>query len=109
MQVYLRLQGLWNMVRGMEQNQPDLGKGSKPAAIALHKKERIEWSNHDNQAIGIIQLQLIDNLYNKVGLTSYWTWENLEDAFGTPGLVVIHADFQRLSTLGWLVVTLPQR
>ena len=95
MQAYLRSQGLWNMVRGMEQNPPDLGKGSKPDAIALCKKERIEWSNHDNQVIGIIQLQLIDNLYNKVGLTSYRIWKNLEDAFGTPGPAIIHAELKK--------------
>ena len=95
MQAYLRSQGLWNMVRGMQQNPPELGKGSKPDAIALRKKEKIEWSNCDEQVIGIIQLQLIDNLYDKVGLTSYQTWKNLEEAFGTPGLAIIHADFKK--------------
>ena len=49
----------------------------------------------DDQAISIIQLQLIDNLYDKVGLTFYWTWKNLEDAFGTPGLAIIHTDFKK--------------
>ena len=83
------------MVRGIEQNPPELGEGSKPDAIALHKKERIEWSNRDDQAIGIIQLWLIDNLYDKVGLTSYTTWRNLEESFGTPGLAIIHADFKK--------------
>ena len=83
------------MVRGTEQNPPKLGEGSKPDAIALCKKERIEWSNCDNQAIGIIQLWLIDNLYDKVGLTSYRTWRNLEEAFGTPGPAIIHADFKK--------------
>jgi gag-polypeptide of LTR copia-type len=55
----------------------------------------MDWSNHDDQAIGIIQLQLIYNLYEKVGSNSWKTWKNLEDAFGTPGPVIIHADFKK--------------
>jgi Domain of unknown function (DUF4219) len=47
MQVYLRLQGLWNKVRGSEPNLPELGEGSKPELcegskpehVAFHKKE----------------------------------------------------------------------
>jgi hypothetical protein len=38
---------------------------------------------------------LINNLYDKVGATSYRTWKNLEDAFGTPGLAIIYADFKK--------------
>jgi hypothetical protein len=95
MMAFLRLQGLWNMVRGSELNLPELAADSKPEHIAFHRKERIEWSNHDNPAIGLIQLQLIDNLYDKVGTTSYRTWRNLKEAFGTPGLVIIHANFKK--------------
>ena len=95
MQAYLRSQGLWNMVKGSEQNPPNLGEGSKPDTIALCRREKIEQSNHDNQAIGIIQLWLIDNLYDKVGLISHRIWKNLEDAFGISGLAIIHADFKK--------------
>jgi hypothetical protein len=73
MQAFSRLQGLWNMVRGSEPNLPKLGEGSRPKHIAFHKKEWMDWSNHDDQAIGIIQLLLIDNLYKKVGSTSWKT------------------------------------
>jgi Domain of unknown function (DUF4219) len=95
MQAFLRSQGLWNMVRGLEPNLPELGKGSKPKHIAFPKKEWLDWSNQDDQAIGIIQLWLIDNLYDKVGQISYRTWKNLEESFGTPGPVIIHADFKK--------------
>jgi hypothetical protein len=54
MQAFLRSQGLWNMVRRLEPNLPELGEGSKPDAIALCKKEWLDWSNCDIQAIGII-------------------------------------------------------
>jgi Domain of unknown function (DUF4219) len=54
MQVFLRLQGLWNMVRGFEPNLPEFAVDSKPKHIAFHRKECIEWSNHDDQAIGLI-------------------------------------------------------
>jgi hypothetical protein len=83
------------MVRGFEPNPPELGEGFKPEHIAFHKKEWMEWSNCDDQAIGIIQLQLIDNLYEKVGSTWWKTSKNLEDTFGTPGLAIIHADFKK--------------
>jgi gag-polypeptide of LTR copia-type len=94
MMVYLRSQGLWNMVRGFEPSLPELAADSKPKHIAFYRKERLDWSNHDNQAIGIIQLWLIDNLYDKVASTSY-RWKNLEESFGTPGPAIIHADFKK--------------
>jgi gag-polypeptide of LTR copia-type len=34
-------------------------------------------------------------LYDKVGATSFRTWKNLEDSFGTPGPAIIHADFKK--------------
>jgi hypothetical protein len=77
MQAFLRSQGLWNMVRGSEPNLPELAADSKPEHIAFRRKEHIEWSNCDNQAIGLIQLWLIDNLYDKVGATSFRTWRTL--------------------------------
>jgi gag-polypeptide of LTR copia-type len=86
------------MVKGSEPNLPELAVDSKPEHIAYHKKECTEWSNHDNQAIGLIQLRLIDNLYDKVGVTSYRTWKNLEESFGTPGPMIIHADFKKASS-----------
>jgi Domain of unknown function (DUF4219) len=95
MQAFLRSQGLWNMVRDSESNLPKLGKGAKPEHIAFHKKEWLDWSNHDDQAINIIQLGLIDNLYDKVGPTLWKTWENLENASGTPSPAIIHADFKK--------------
>jgi gag-polypeptide of LTR copia-type/Domain of unknown function (DUF4219) len=95
MQAFLRSQGLWNMVRGSEPNLPELAADSKPKHIAFCRKERTEWSNHDDQAIGLIQLQLIDNLYDKVCATSFRTWKNLENTFGTPGPVIIHANFKK--------------
>jgi hypothetical protein len=98
MQVFLRSQGLWNMVRESEPNLLKLAMDSKPKHIAFCRKERTEWSNHDDQAIGPIQLWLIDNLYDKVGATSFRTWKNLEDvedAFGTPGPAIIHANFKK--------------
>jgi Domain of unknown function (DUF4219) len=95
MMVYLRSQGLWNMVRGSEPNLPELAADSKPEHIAFCRKKRLDWSNCDNQAIVIIQLQLIDNLYDKVASTSYRTWKNLEKFFGTPGPVIIHTDFKK--------------
>jgi hypothetical protein len=52
--VSLRLQGLWNMVRGLEPNPPELGKGSKPEHIAICHKKWLDWSNCDDQEIGII-------------------------------------------------------
>jgi hypothetical protein len=54
MQVFSRSQGLWNMVRGLKQNPPELGKGSKPEHTALYCKEQLDWSNYDDQAFGII-------------------------------------------------------
>jgi Domain of unknown function (DUF4219)/gag-polypeptide of LTR copia-type len=54
MQAYLRSQGLWNMVRSSEPNLPELGESSKPKHVAFHKKEWMDWSNWDDQAIGII-------------------------------------------------------
>jgi hypothetical protein len=95
MQAFLRLQGLWNMVRGSEPNPPELGEGSKPEHITFCKKECTDWSNHDDQAIGLIQLRLFDNLYNKVGATSYRTWKNSEESFGTSGPTMIHTDFKK--------------
>jgi hypothetical protein len=95
MQAFLRSQGLWNMVRGSEPNPPELAADSKPEHIAFHRKEHTDWSNRDNQAIGLIQLQLIDNLYDKVGATSFRTWKNLEESFGTLGLAIIHTDFKK--------------
>jgi hypothetical protein len=95
MQAFLRSQGLWNMVRDSEANPPKLAEGAKPEHIAFRKKERLDWSNRDDQAIGIIQLWLINNLYEKVGPTLWKAWKNLDDAFGTPGLVIIYADFKK--------------
>jgi Domain of unknown function (DUF4219) len=48
MQVYLRLQGLWNMVRGSEPNLPKLAEGAKPKHVTFCKKKRLNWSNHDD-------------------------------------------------------------
>jgi Domain of unknown function (DUF4219) len=95
MQAFLRSQGLWNMVRGSEPNPPKLGRGAKPEHVTFHKKKQMDWSNHDDQAIGIIQLQLIDNVYEKLGSTLWKTCKNLEDAFGTPSLAIIHTDFKK--------------
>jgi hypothetical protein len=83
------------MVRESEPNLPELAEGSKPEHIAFCKKECTDWSNCDNQAIGLIQLWLIDNLYDKVGATSYRAWKNLEESFGTPGLAIIHTNLKK--------------
>jgi gag-polypeptide of LTR copia-type len=95
MQAFLRSQGFWNIVRKSESSPPDLAEGFKPEHIALCKKERNDWSNQDDQAIGLIQLWLIDNLYDKGGVTSYRTWKSLEESFGTPGPAIIHTNFKK--------------
>jgi Domain of unknown function (DUF4219) len=43
-QAFLRLQGLWNMVRGSKPNPPESAADSKPKHIAFCRKERTELS-----------------------------------------------------------------
>ena len=96
MTAFLRSQGLWNIVRSIESNPPELDPAVyKPVDIAIRNKERLEWSNRDDQALGAISLRLSPNLMNHIGTTSYRTWKNLEDTFGKPGPAMIYADFRQ--------------
>ena len=51
----------------------------------------------DEQALGIMQLQLSHNLHSLIGINSYQTWRNLEDQFGTPGAAIIFSNFKSLT------------
>ncbi len=92
MTAFLRSQGLWTIVNGTDTKPREYSKSSGASAslIVVCTKERLDWSNKDDQAIEFIQLRLSVNLYNHVGASSYETWNNLQEAFGKPGPAVIH-------------------
>ena len=71
-----------------------------PTQEEVSERQRLqrEWTEKDEQALGIIQLQLSHNLHSLMGINAYWTWRNLEDHFGTPGAAIIFADFKLLTT-----------
>ena len=56
-----------------------------------------EWIEKDEQALGIIQLQLSHHLHTLIGITSYQTWRSIEDSYGKPGAALIFADFKVLN------------
>jgi len=96
MTAFLRSQGLWNIVKAIKGNPPELDPAtSKPEQLIVHAKERLDWSNRDDQALGAISLRLSPNLMNHIGTTAYRTWKNLEDTFGKPGPAMIYADFRQ--------------
>ena len=115
MTAFLCSQHLWGVVSGRETRPLDLPSGraavaatsSSPAQLAIpapsqeevSERQRLqkEWMEKDEQALGIMQLQLSHNLHSLIGIHSYRTWRNLEDQFGTPGAAIIFADFKSLT------------
>ena len=115
MTAFLRSQCIWGVVSGRETRPSDLPSGraavaatsTSPAQPAIphpsqeevseRQRAQREWIEKDEQALGIVQLQLSHNLHSLIGLNSYRTWRNLEDQFGTPGAAIIFADFKLLT------------
>ena len=115
MTAFLCSQHLWGIVSGRESRPSDLPSGraaiaatsQTPAQLAIppptqeevSERQRLkrEWTEKDEQALGMIQLWLSHNLYSMCGLSSYHTWRNLEDHFGKPGAAMIFADFKALT------------
>ena len=102
MTAFLCAQGLWSITGGRDTKPSEIAvaDGATPTAaqiaqIDARRKERLDWDNRDDQALGFIQLRIAHSLYHHVGGTSYRTWKNLEDAFGKPGPAMIHADFKQ--------------
>ncbi len=56
MTAFLRSQGLWSFVNGTDQKPREYSEssGATTAHIAARAKERQEWVNKDDQAIGFI-------------------------------------------------------
>ena len=52
------------------------------------------WDEGDEQAQGILGLQLSPNLHIHLGATLALSWTALDNAFGQPGVVTIYADLQ---------------
>ena len=115
MTAYLRSVHLWGIVSGRETRPLDLPSGraavaatqTSPAqpAIPAPTQEQVserqaaqqEWIEKDEQALGIIQLQLSHNLHTLIGIAAYRTWRNIEDSHGKPGAALIFADFKALN------------
>ena len=115
MTAFLRSQRLWGIVSGRESRPSDLPSGraaqsatsQSPAQPAIppptqeevseRQRAQREWTEKDEQALGIIQLRLSHNLHSLIGLNAYRTWRNVEDQFGTPGAAIIFADFKSLT------------
>ena len=115
MTAFLRSRRLWGIASGREDKPLNLPSGraavaatsTTPAQLTIPppsqedviERQRIqrEWVEKDEQALGMIQLQLSHNLHSSIGISAYRTWRNLEDQFGTPGAAMIFADFKALT------------
>ena len=83
---FLRFQRLWRIVSGAT-TRPD---GNTPADLLAQNA----WDEGDEQAQGILGLQLSPNLCTHLGATSALSWTALDNAFGQPGIATIYADLQ---------------
>ena len=114
MTAFLCSQQLWAIVSGRESRPSDLPSGraavvatsTTPAQLAIpaptqeevseRQRAQREWTDKDDQALGMIQLQLSHSLYYLCAHSSWHTWKNLEDNFGKPGAAMIFTDFKVL-------------
>src|ERR1700694_1822631 len=123
MKAYLRTQGLWQLVMGNEDKPEELPSGragqaaraatdTTPARDAIQaipfptaaelearRKERQDWDNKDDRAIGIITLKISHSLRTHIVNEAATTWENLSTAFATPGPAAIFNDFAKVVNL----------
>jgi hypothetical protein len=123
MKAYLRTKGLWQLVTGNEQRPRDLpsGRVARPAQaatdttpavaavtaipfptnaeVSARSKEKMDWDNKDDQALGIITLKIAHSLRTHIGATANVTWNNLSTAFSTPGPAAIFNDFAKVVNL----------
>ena len=115
MTAYLCSICLWGIFSGKETRPESLSSGragttatttsSAQLAIPPPTEEQAserqaaihEWIEKDEQAQGIIQLQLSHNLHSLIGITAYQTWRNIEDSYGKPGAALIFADLKALT------------
>ena len=115
MTAFLCSQRLWGIFSGRESRPLDLpsgraavaATGTSPAQPAIpaptqeevseRQRAQREWTEKDDQALGMVQLQLSHSLYSLSGLSAYCTWRNLEEQFGKPGAAMIFADFRALT------------
>ena len=115
MTAYLCSIRLWGIVSGRESRPSDLPSGraavtatqTTPAQLAIpaptqeqvseRQAAQREWVEKDEQALGIIQLQLSHHLHTLIGITAYRTWRSIEDNYGKPGAALIFADFKALN------------
>ena len=83
---FLRYQRLWRIVSG----QVTRPVGNTPADLVAQNA----WDEADEQAQGILGLQLSMNLCTHLGATSALSWTALDNAFRQPGIATIYADLQ---------------
>ena len=116
MTAYLRSKGLWQIVDGFDSFPPNiLGKKRHVQAadgtisevidppeaelVEARQAKQLEWRNRDDQAQGIITLQISQSLKQHLGDKAKTTWANLKGAFSKQTPSSIFNDFQKLINL----------
>jgi hypothetical protein len=83
---FLCFQKLWRITSGIT---------IRPiGATAADLLAQDAWDEADEQAKGIVGLQLSSNLHTHLGATAALSWATLDNAFRQPGIGSIYADLQ---------------
>ena len=86
---YLKYQRLWRHTSGASTR---LAGASPPTQANMDAQAA--WDEADEQALGILGLCLSPNLHTHLGATATISWDNLDTAFGQPGISSIYTDLQ---------------
>ena len=96
----LRSKGVWQIARGHEERPDDLPDNASEDAKAERTKQKADWDNRDDQALGLMQLKMHRTLHHHIDetTTSSILWDTLKDTYGVSGPAKIFADFKRTTT-----------
>src|SRR4051794_4058051 len=80
----LRSKGVWQITRGHESRPVNLPTGSNVDDVAARVKEKADWDNRDDQALGLMQIKMQRSLHHHISdtTTSGDLWKNLKDIYG---------------------------
>ena len=93
----LRSKGVWQVVRGHQIRPENLGGDADDDDIAARQKEKDDWDNRDDQALGLMQLKMAKSLHHHITdtITSSELWDLLKGTYGTSGPARVFADFKK--------------
>ena len=96
----LRSRGVWQITRGHEPRPVNPPANASPEDKAAREKEKADWDNRDDQALGLMQLKMQRSLHHHIGetTTSGTLWTILKDTYGISGPAKVFADFKKTIT-----------